>query len=297
MWDLIEKGLEHNGLITAFAFVGVVMWISVVLSKRLTFGRIHGSAIAIVIGLVLAWVGGTITGGQKGLADLALFSGIGLMGGAMLRDFAIVATAFEVQATEARKAGMIGVIALLLGTILPFIVGASMAWAFGYRDAISMTTIGAGAVTYIVGPVTGAPNPRRERLHPRLRWRVPTHRPATPGACPDVGRPGRGRPEGCSCYGLPRVEDEVRTVDRFQQHPPRWTGPFAQGDSAERCLQLHIHGARGLVQGCQQVTCVVAIQRLGRAQHQVQIALGMQRFNARGQLKTRAARNPPIQGR
>lgn len=81
MWDLIEKGLEHNGLITAFAFVGVVMWISVVLSKRLTFGRIHGSAIAIVIGLVLAWVGGTITGGQKGLADLALFSGIGLMGG------------------------------------------------------------------------------------------------------------------------------------------------------------------------------------------------------------------------
>ncbi len=28
--------------------------------------------------------------------------------------------------------------------------------AFGYTDAISMTTIGAGAVTYIVGPVTGA---------------------------------------------------------------------------------------------------------------------------------------------
>jgi hypothetical protein len=57
---------------------------------------------------------------------MTLFSGIGLMGGAMLRDFAIVATAFEVQ-HRARKAGMIGVIALLLGTILPFIVGASMA--------------------------------------------------------------------------------------------------------------------------------------------------------------------------
>ncbi|GFM68499.1 malonate transporter subunit MadM [Pseudomonas cichorii] len=156
MWDLIEKGLEHNGLITAFAFVGVIMWISVILSRRLTFGRVHGSAIAIVIGLILAWVGGTLTGGQKGLADMALFSGIGLMGGAMLRDFAIVATAFEVQATEARKAGMIGAVALFLGTILPFIVGASVAWVFGYRDAISMTTIGAGAVTYIVGPVTGA---------------------------------------------------------------------------------------------------------------------------------------------
>src|SRR5450830_938088 len=156
MWDLIEKGLEHNGLVTAFAFVGVVMWISVVLSKRLTFGRIHGSAIAIVIGLVLAWVGGTMTGGQKGLADISLFSGIGLMGGAMLRDFAIVATAFEVQATEARKAGLIGLVALMLGVVLPFLVGAGVAYAFGYSDAVSMTTIGAGAVTYIVGPVTGA---------------------------------------------------------------------------------------------------------------------------------------------
>jgi malonate transporter MadM subunit len=45
---------------------------------------------------------------------------------------------------------------LLLGTILPFIVGALTAWSFGYRDAVSITTIGAGAVTYIVGPVTGA---------------------------------------------------------------------------------------------------------------------------------------------
>ncbi len=129
MWPIIENALEHNGLITAFAVVGAIMWLSVVMSKYLTFGRVHGSAIAIVIGLVLAWVGGTVTGGQKGLADMALFSGIGLMGGAMLRDFAIVATAFEVQATEARKAGMIGLVALLLGTVLPFIVGAAVAYA------------------------------------------------------------------------------------------------------------------------------------------------------------------------
>ena len=156
MNDIVTKALQHNGLVAAFALIGLIMWVSVVLSRRLTFGRVHGSAIAIVIGLVLAWVGGTVTGGQKGLADLALFSGIGLMGGAMLRDFAIVATAFEVQATEARKAGMIGAVALLLGTVLPFIIGVAVAWAFGYRDAVSMTTIGAGAVTYIVGPVTGA---------------------------------------------------------------------------------------------------------------------------------------------
>jgi len=43
-----------------------------------------------------------------------------------------------------------------LGTVIPFIIGAMIARAFGYTDAVSMTTIGAGAVTYIVGPITGA---------------------------------------------------------------------------------------------------------------------------------------------
>jgi malonate transporter MadM subunit len=156
MIEILQKAAAQNGLVTAFAVVGLVMIVSMQISKHLTMGRVHGSAIAIVIGLALAYWGGIQTGGHKGLADLSLFGGIGLMGGAMLRDFAIVATAFEVQATEARKAGMIGVVALLLGTVLPFIVGASVAWSMGYSDAVSMTTIGAGAVTYIVGPVTGA---------------------------------------------------------------------------------------------------------------------------------------------
>lgn len=156
MIEILQKAAAHNGLVTAFAVVGVVMLVSMQISRHLTMGRVHGSAIAIVIGLVLAYWGGIQTGGHKGLADLSLFGGIGLMGGAMLRDFAIVATAFEVQATEARKAGMVGVVSLLLGTLLPFVVGATVAWSMGYSDAVSMTTIGAGAVTYIVGPVTGA---------------------------------------------------------------------------------------------------------------------------------------------
>ena len=156
MWKILEKAAVENGLVVAFAVVGLVVLVSGAISRRLTFGRVHGSAIAIFIGLALAYVGGKMSGGSKGLADLSLFSGIGLMGGNMLRDFAIVATAFEVQVTEARRAGWIGAIALLLGTVVPFVVGVCVARAFGYSDAISMTTIGAGTITYIVGPVTGA---------------------------------------------------------------------------------------------------------------------------------------------
>ena len=91
----------------------------------------------------------------KGLADVKLFAGIGLMGGAMLR---VRDRRDRVRSATDRGAQgrAVGVVSLLLGTVLPFIVGACIARAFGYTDAVSMTTIGAGAVTYIVGPVTGA---------------------------------------------------------------------------------------------------------------------------------------------
>jgi len=156
MLHMIQHVFIEQTLVAAFAVIGAVMWLSLAISKRFTAGRVHGSAIAIVTGLALAYAGGLMTGGQKGLADVPVFAGIGLMGGAMLRDFAIVATAFEVDVVEARKAGFLGVLSLGLGTILPFIVGVTVALSFGYSDAISVTTIGAGAITYIVGPVTGA---------------------------------------------------------------------------------------------------------------------------------------------
>ena len=131
MLHMIEHVFIEQSLVAAFAVVGAVMWVSLVISRRLTAGRVHGSAIAIVMGLGLAYVGGLVTGGQKGLADIPVFAGIGLMGGAMLRDFAIVATAFEVDAIEARRAGLLGVVSLGLGTILPFIVGGLVAAARG----------------------------------------------------------------------------------------------------------------------------------------------------------------------
>ncbi|MCW2286667.1 malonate transporter MadM subunit [Rhodoblastus acidophilus] len=156
MLDLINKTISEGPLVTAFAFVGLVILISNFLGKHATGGRVAGSAIAVLAGLALAWVGGAITGKAKGLADIAQFSGLALMGGAMMRDFTIVATASEVRVEEAKKAGWLGFIALVLGTILPFIVGVGVAYAYGHRDAVTLTTIGTGAITYIVGPITGA---------------------------------------------------------------------------------------------------------------------------------------------
>lgn len=70
--ETLSDVLVNNGLITAFAFVGIVVWLSYLVSNRLTAGRIHGSAIAILVGLVLAWAGGTVTGGSNGLADVTV---------------------------------------------------------------------------------------------------------------------------------------------------------------------------------------------------------------------------------
>jgi len=156
MIETLLAVLSKNALITAFTVVGSIIWISYWISDKFSAGRIHGSAIAITTGLVLAYFGGVHTGGSHGIADIQWLSGIGLMGGGMLRDFAIVATAFGVNLDELKHAGARGVISILLGVLVSFTAGAALAVAFGYRDAISITTIGAGAATYIVGPVTGS---------------------------------------------------------------------------------------------------------------------------------------------
>ena len=149
--SMLEAILTKNGLLTAFALVGVTMLASYWASEKLTRGRLHGSAIAILLGLLMA----VLAGGRNGVADVPMLSGVGLMGGAMLRDLAIVATAFGVRMEEFVKSGVIGMASLFLGLFVSFFAGGLVAFAFGYRDPVSITTIGAGAATYIVGPVTG----------------------------------------------------------------------------------------------------------------------------------------------
>ncbi|MGO2415622.1 MAG: malonate transporter subunit MadM, partial [Cobetia crustatorum] len=156
MIDSIVHLFDKYHLVAAFAVIGLAMYVAYWISNNLTRGKLHGSAIAIILGLILAYVGGISTGGSKGLSDVTLFSGLGLMGGGMLRDLAIIATAYGVNLKEIRQTGFRGVIALFVGVLISFIAGAGVAIAFGYTDPVDITTIGAGAVTYIVGPVTGA---------------------------------------------------------------------------------------------------------------------------------------------
>ncbi|MEU9360128.1 malonate transporter subunit MadM [Streptomyces sp. NPDC048301] len=153
--DVFLSVCEDNGLVVAFALVGALVLLSGWLSKKLTRGRLQGSAVAIVLGLALAYWGGSVTGGEHGLADFASLSGLSLMGGAMLRDLAIVSTAYGVDLREIKRAGLTGGLSILLGVLVSFAVGAAVAAMFGYSDAASLATIGAGAATYIVGPVTG----------------------------------------------------------------------------------------------------------------------------------------------
>jgi len=154
--NLINEVLIQNSLITAFVFIGLIVYVSYFLSDKLTNGRFHGSAIAIILGLIFAYFAGVFTNGEKGVSDIAVLSGVGLLGGSMLRDFAIVATAYGAKLNDLRSSGAAGIFSLFFGVILSFTLGALTAIAFGYDDPKSITTIGAGTVTFVVGPITGS---------------------------------------------------------------------------------------------------------------------------------------------
>jgi malonate transporter MadM subunit len=154
--EIIQKFLEKNGLVFAFFIVGLIMLVSEFISNKLTQKKLPAAAIAIIIGLIFAYFGGAITGGEKGISDIKVFAGIGTLGGSMFRDFAIVSTAFGASLLLMKKTGWIGIVSLFVGISFSFISGVVLAYMFGYKDVASLCTIGAGACTYIVGPVTGA---------------------------------------------------------------------------------------------------------------------------------------------
>lgn len=155
MLDIAFKLFTKNGMVASFMMLGLITYIAYRI-ENLTKDRIHGSAIAIFFGLVLAYFGGIMTGGTKGIADIPVFAGMGLVGGAMFRDFAIVSTAFGADLREIKKIGWRGVVSLLLGEFICLIAGIAIAYPMGYTSAVDLVTIGAGIATFVVGPVTGA---------------------------------------------------------------------------------------------------------------------------------------------
>ena len=148
---MLTKVLTKNGLFFAFVLIGLTNLLAYKMAG-LTKGRIHGSAVAIFFGLVSAYIGG----GAKGIATIPMFAGIGMMGGAMFRDFAIVSTAFGADLREIKKVGVVGVLSLVFGLVTSWIAGVAIAYMFGYRSPVDLCTIGAGVATFVVGPVTGA---------------------------------------------------------------------------------------------------------------------------------------------
>ena len=144
-----------GSIVTGFLFAGVIILVSDFISKKFTKGRLHPSAIAIFFGLIYANVGGVVTGGEKGLADVAAFGGLGILGGSALRDFTIIASSYGASIQEEKICGWACPISLLVGVCSAFFIGAIVAVSFGYTDAVSITTIAAGAVTFVVGPITG----------------------------------------------------------------------------------------------------------------------------------------------
>lgn len=148
--ELIKELISKNGLLFAFFLVGLILGVSQLLSKHLFRGRIPAPAIAIIGALMLA-----LLGEEKGLANIEIFAGLAVLGGSMFRDFTVVATAMGAEVEKIKQAGLAGILSLFIGVTFSFFVGVVIAYAMGYTDVKDLTAIGAGACTYIVGPITG----------------------------------------------------------------------------------------------------------------------------------------------
>ncbi|MBS5335746.1 MAG: malonate transporter subunit MadM [Firmicutes bacterium] len=161
MINIIKGILIDNAFVMSFMFIALGVFISGIISKYVFKGKLPTSAVAIVVGLIAAYIGGSITGGSitggsNGIADIEMFTGIGILGGSSLRDFAIISTAYGASLTELKRSGLIGALSLIVGGTFAFILGTCFAVVFGYTNPDEITTIAAGTVTFITGAVTGS---------------------------------------------------------------------------------------------------------------------------------------------
>lgn len=154
--EIIKGIFLDNGFVMSFLLIAIGMGLSALISKYIFRDRIPTSAVAIIVGLLVAYVGGIIGGGSHGIADVDIFAGIGVLGGSSLRDFAIISTAYGASLKELKRSGLIGAASLLVGISFAFIFGVIVATLFGYTDPAEITTIAAGTVTFITGAVTGS---------------------------------------------------------------------------------------------------------------------------------------------
>lgn len=147
---------EQNTLILSFLGIGGILFLARQLSAHATKKRVHASAFSIALGLAAAYLGGALKHGSCGIADLAAFSGIGVLGGSALRDFTVVAVSYGADLKEFGRHKTETAIALFVGVSLSYFSALVISLAFGYRDAKELAVIASGAVTFIVGPVTAS---------------------------------------------------------------------------------------------------------------------------------------------
>ena len=155
MFEVLFAFIIKYNLIFTFFFIGFITLISQLASKYLFNNRIESSVIVLITGLVLSYLSGLYIGGTKGLADVAVLSGVSILGSGMFRDLAIVASAYGIKFEEVKKGGVIAIISMLLGIVIPFIFGVIIAVLCGYTNPVDITTVATGAVTFITVSITG----------------------------------------------------------------------------------------------------------------------------------------------
>ncbi|MFN5439052.1 MAG: malonate transporter subunit MadM, partial [Bacteroidota bacterium] len=148
--DAVFQMFLKNGFVLSFLMVGIIMLITQFISQKILRNKIPGVALAIALGLILASFGG-----KTGIADIPIFSGMALLGGSMLRDFAIVSTAYGASMSEIKKDCWVGFVSLFVGVFFNFIVGVIFEIIFGYSDPGDIATLASGTCSFIVGPITG----------------------------------------------------------------------------------------------------------------------------------------------